>query len=204
MSSIGEPRQPGYPVDLRGLDLRMRDAAGPYGDFEARAGRIVARATGLMTVLQDDNRASATPDLRLEHEGVVVAIGEVVTTSDGRRAEQLRAFARGELHFESNDLACTWWVTIDPTASRKNLGRALVPLLASIEAVRDHLAFAGSLHSPKPQPYMDRLRALGVTEVVCDPRQQRGPGHVIGHPPGIEGPLELDWRGFDEWLNAYL
>lgn len=182
----------------------MRDAAGPYGDFEARAGRVVARATGLKTVLQDDNRASAIPDFRLERAGVVIAIGEVVTTSDERRAEQLRAFARGDLDAESNELACTWWVTVDPSANRKNLQRTLVPLLVSIEAAGDHLAFGGSRHSPKPNVHMDRLRALGITEAVCDSRDRLGSGRVIGHPPGIEGPLELDWHGFDDWLNAYL
>ena len=204
MPSHDDQWQPGYPVDFRGPELAKRDASGPYGDFESRAGRIVARATGLKTVLQDDNRAAAIPDFRLEQNGDVIAIGEVVTTSDERRAEQLRAFGRGELDIESDELACTWWVTVDPKANRKKLRQTLVPLLASIEAAGEHLAFVGSLHSSKPGVHMDRLRALGVTEAVCDSGARTGRGQVIGHLPGIEGLLELDWPTFDGWLGKYL
>jgi hypothetical protein len=204
VTSNGDWWKPGYPIDLRDPELQRRDATGPYGDFEARAGRIVARTTGLKTVLQDDNRTPATPDFRLEREGDVVAIGEVVTTSDPGRAEQLRAFARGDLEIESDGLACTWWVTVDPSAHRKDLNQSLVKLLASIEIAGDHLAFVGSLHSPKPDAYIDRLRALGVLEAVCDSGLRPGPGRVIGHPLGIGGPFDLDWHGFHDWLDGYL
>jgi hypothetical protein len=204
MTEGEDPSQPGYPVDLRSPEIARREAAGPYGDFEARAARIVARATGLKTFLQDDNRLPRTPDVRLEAEGLVVAVGEVVTTTHGRRAEQLRAFSRGELDFVSSDLTYTWWVTINPAADRRSLTRSLVPLLAAMEATGEHLDFTGSLDASRGRPRLEQFQVLGIVEAVCDSRPREGPGRVIGQLPGVGGALEVDWAAFRGWLDRFL
>jgi hypothetical protein len=199
-----EPWQRGYPIDLRSPEVVRRDAAGPYGDFEARAARIVARATGMKTIIQDDNRVPRTPDFRLEHEGRVLGVGEVVTTTRGDRAEQLRAFARGELDFESDALTCTWWVTVRPEADRRRLRGSLVPLLARMEADGGHLDFTGSLDASRANSSVGRFHELGISEAVCDPHPRQGPGRVLGLLPGIGGAQQLDWNGFYYWLDSFL
>ena len=195
-----DSQQPGYPIDRRGTAMTARSAAGVYGDFEAAAGRILARATGASVVLQDDNRIDRTPDIRVDYLDGRVGICEVVTISDPHRAEQTAAFARGELTFTDQRLRRKWWVTLAPNADRRRLRSDLVAVLLQMEA--DGETF------PTHQPLLDQtastavLHALGVEEVSCD--QGDAKGQVIGYVRGIEGHLELDWSAFHSWLTSVL
>ena len=143
----------------------MGTPADHTGDFEARAGRIVARATGLKTVLQDDNRALATPELRLEDAGVVVAVGEIVTTTSGPSAAQLRAFARGELDSKSDELTCTWWVTVDPSANATACGRILCHYSPGWRPTEITLTSPDRCTPPSPN------RNSAVSELWASPRR---------------------------------
>ncbi len=179
-----------------------RDAAGPYGDFEGRAARVVARATGLHTFIQDDNRSPRTPDLRMEDLGRIVGVGEVVTTTDGARAQQLRAFSNGELEFERKELRGTWWVTVTPLARRVGLERTLVDAFSKLEARGDHTRVS-PLH-PELFPEIAELALLGLTEISCNPTPQDGPGKIHGLPEGIGGPVAIDWDGCAAWISEFL
>lgn len=199
-----EPRIPGYPDDLRSPSIRVRSAAGPFGDFEARAARVVARATGLHVVIQDDNRRPQTPDFRVEKDNRILGTGEVVTTTDGKRADQLSAFGRGDLEFDVPALNGTWWVTVTPSASRKGLEERLTEAFAALEERGEH-RILGSLPPPPDVPdEIAGLAACGLTDVVCDPRPRVGSGKIYGLPQGIGGPTDIDWEVCADWVDAFL
>lgn len=194
----------GYPVDLRAPAMAAREATGPYGDFERRAARVVARASGLKTVIQDDNHAPRTPDLRIEDHVEVVGVGEIVTTTEGARAAQIRAFSAGQLEFESGDLRSTWWVTVTPRARRAGLKHVLVDAFARLEERGDHVQVDGrpSLHEPFPE--IAELELQGLTEAYCDPAPRDGPGKIYGLPEGIGGPVAMDWGDCAGWIEQFL
>jgi len=195
---------PGYPNNLRHRGLAAREATGPYGDFELRAARVVARATGLMTTIQDDNHSPRTPDLRIEDAGSVVAIGEIVTTTEGMRADQLRAFGAGKLQFDSEDLRTTWWVTVTPRAKRDDLRQVLVGALARLEKRGDHVHVNRGLAHPPSFPETVQLESMGLTELHCDPTPRDGSGRIYGLPEGVSGPVTMDWDGCAAWVNEFL
>jgi hypothetical protein len=201
---VDEAALPGYPIDLRSQAMRARAAAGPYGDFEARAARVVARSTGLSVVMQDDNKSAKTPDFRIEHDGALVGLGEIVTTTAGPRADQLRAFAAGELEFNVPELACTSWVVVTPAARRSGLRGRLVEAFGALEARGDHRLLGSMPPPPAPPAEVLELARIGLTNIVCDPRARPGGGKVYGLPEGIEGPLTIDWNLCASWLDAFL
>lgn len=54
----------GRPIDNR-LSSQIAGASrAPFGDFEAKAGRVVGRVTGERVTLQDDNSSSSIPASR--------------------------------------------------------------------------------------------------------------------------------------------
>lgn len=194
--------RPGYPLDLRGSELAHRDALGPYGDFEARAARVVARAIGQKVVLQDDNRYDGTPDLRIEFSDGSVGVCEVVTASDPQRAEQTVAFGKGDLTLHSDTLSWTWWLTLSPGADRRRVKQSIVSILQDMERSNEQYPTLGPPTAETAN--VTRLRQLGVTEVACNTAPQQRAGDIIGLVEGIGGPLELDWAGFDAWLSGFL
>lgn len=181
-----------------------REATGPYGDFEGRAARVIARATGLMTTIQDDNRSPRTPDVKIENADSIVGIGEIVTTTDGARADQLRAFAAGKLQFDTEDLRTTWWVTVTPRAKREDLRTTLIRALARLEERGDHVLVNRGVVQPPSFPETLELESMGLTELHCDPTPRDGPGRIYGLPEGIGGPVAMDWDGCAAWLQEFL
>jgi hypothetical protein len=160
--------------------MRARAAAGTYGDFEARATRVVARSTGLTTLLQDDNSIDRTPDFRLPDQRAFVALVEIATTAVGSRAAQLRAFSDGKLQFDSQELKCTWWVTVHPrhdgsisSASSSEHSRSSRP-----RRLISRLIGWPSIGAPLPE--VATLERLSLTEVICDSRPRVGPGRIYG------------------------
>ncbi|WP_156391120.1 MULTISPECIES: hypothetical protein [unclassified Nocardioides] len=201
---MADDYRPGYPHDLRDPRLMAREATGPYGDFEGRAARVVARATGLITTIQDDNRSARTPDLRIEDADSIVGIGEIVTTTDGLRADQLRAFAAGKLQFDSEELRATWWVTVTPRARREDLETVLVRALRRLEERGDHVHVNRGVVNPPSFPETIALESIGLTELHCDPTPRDGPGRIYGLPEGIGGPAAIDWDGCAAWIDEFL
>jgi hypothetical protein len=201
---VTDEYQPSYPIDLRDPALAAREAMGPYGDFERKAARVVARATGLMTTIQDDNRAPRTPDLRIEDDSRIVGVCEIVTTTDGMRADQLRAFSAGQLQFESHSLYATWSVTVTPRAKRDQLRQVLVDRLARLEERGDHVHVSRGVAHPPPYPESVELESMGLTELHCDPTPRDGPGRIYGLPEGIGGPVAMDWDECASWIDTFL
>lgn len=198
------PYQPGYPIDLRSPEMQMRAAQSPYGDFEAAAARVVSRATGLKTVIQDDNRQARTPDFRIEYNDVEVGVFEAVLAADPGRAGVQRALAQQKLEFESTELKWLWWVTLTPRVRRDRLELDLVPVLAGLEASGRHLTLAGRPSLDPPLPEVVALEQQGFIEALCDPNPRGAPGKVIGLPEGIGGPVAIDWDGCDRWITEFL
>ena len=62
----GQEFRRGYPIDLRRAARVRRLEQSYFGDFEAQAGRVVARLTGERVLLQDDGSEDTMVDLRID------------------------------------------------------------------------------------------------------------------------------------------
>ncbi|QWZ07814.1 hypothetical protein KRR39_20880 [Nocardioides panacis] len=196
--------QTGFPVDLRGESIARRDHAGPYGDVEMKAARIIERATGAQVVLQDDNVGPPKPDLRLEYGDGRRGIGEVVTVTDPARAAETMAFAHGGLDIVDDNLRWQWWITAPARVDRRRLREVLVPVLADMEVAGERPPALGPINMATAGPGVLRLLDLGVTEVAANDRAGDQAGHVRWQPEGAGGTLEVDIEAFHVWLAAFL
>jgi hypothetical protein len=196
--------RPGYPVDDRGEKLRLRDATGPYGDFEAKAARVVARATGERVVLQDDNRLPRTPDLRIDYADGQRGVGEIVTITDGQRAAMTAAFTNGGLNLQSERLRWQWFVTVKADAKRTILASRLVDVLAQMEVADERHSLLGPIDPVTAGPGAKKLYELGVAEVASNTVPADRRGQVVWQMEGIGGELKLDWEGFHSGLQSVL
>lgn len=202
LSSV--PWQPGYPIDLRGEPIASRAATGPYGDVEFGAARILARSTGARVILQDDNSAARTPDLRIEYSDGRTGVGEVVTVTDGYRAAETRAFAKGDLDLFGKNLNWCWWVTAPANVDRRRLGRCIMPILEEMEMANERPPMLGGIDPETAGPGELKLLKCGVTEVAASDRPGDLRGHVRWQPQGIEADFDLDSDGFQRWLDGFL
>jgi hypothetical protein len=204
MTSGKMPEQPGCPIDLRGESIARRDAAGPYGDIEMKAARILERATEAQVVLQDDNIGPPKPDLRLNYGDGRIGICEVVTVTDPARAAETRAFADGGLDMVNDNLRWQWWITAPARVDRRRLREALVPVLVDMEAADERPPVLGPIDMASAGPGVLRLLELGITEVAANSRAGDRSGLVRWQPEGVGGKVEPDIEAFHEWLDDCL
>jgi hypothetical protein len=203
--SLSEPAwQPGYPIDLRGEAVARRDADGPYGDFEYRAARVVARATGERVVLQDDNLRPRTPDLRIEYADGRRGVVEIVTVTDGQRAAESAAFADGGLDLQIDALRWQSWVTAPASVDRRRLQGSLAKVLAQMEAANERPSMLTPIDPATAGPGALKLLSLGVTAVAANNAPGERRGHVHWQPEGIGGELDLDLASVERWLRDFL
>jgi hypothetical protein len=193
----------GYPIDLRSEPLRRRAAEGPFLDFEYRAARVVARATGQRVFLQDDNSEPRTPDLRIEYPGWR-GIGEVVIITDPGTADLYSSFGKGELRFTDHRLGWQWWIDYSPAIDRRNLRELLVDVLVQMETDGEMYASLVPIDHVSPGDGARRLQELGVVAIATNTNRRDGPGEVIGLPGAVDIPREVDIDAVSDWLDREL
>ncbi len=175
----------GYPIDLRSDAQRERAARSLLGDFENAAARVVARLTGERVVIQDDNKADRTPDLRIEYQDGRIGFVEVTADLDPRYAEMVSGLrTKGSEHPEipgripAPNLDRVWFLTLSAKANLSRLRKRLPELLAN--------------------PAEIDLRKFGITHASWREATD-GAGEILLYPDGIEGPSEVTW---EQWHSA--
>lgn len=117
---------PGYPIDLRPLERRMRAAQRPVGDFEGMAARVVARLTGERVVIQDDGSRPAMPDIRIDYATKPAAYVEAVVDIDTSYAAMDAAIFKGVQKLPSDRI---WWAHLSGRSNVNEVRRRLPTLL---------------------------------------------------------------------------
>ncbi|MGW4944094.1 hypothetical protein ACWEOZ_21200 [Actinoplanes sp. NPDC004185] len=197
--------QPGYPIDLRSADMRMRDARSYEGDFEYMAARVVARLTGERVFIQDDNSVQGMADVRIEYADRPPAFVEIVSDVDPDYA-QLNQLVLRDQQMAAPSLGRIWYVTVSKSARLKSLKPALEPFLRRLEDAGVFLEIAqpdGSLGRSSTEE-LRRLDGLGVVRLCSRPPQPDEEPKILLYPQGIGGPAEQDWLALMTWLAEYL
>jgi hypothetical protein len=197
--------QPGYPIDLRSDDMRMRDARRHEGDFELMAARVVARLTGERVVIQDDNSVQGMADVRIEYGCRPTAFVEIVSDVDPEYA-QLNQLVFRDQELVASSLSRVWYVTVSKSAKLKSLKPALEPFLRRLEDAGVFLEIVqpdGSLaHSSEEK--LRQLDSLGVVQLVSRLPQPGEEPKILLYPQGVGGPAEQDWLALLTWLAEFL
>ncbi len=173
------------------------------------AARVVARLTGEVVVLQDDNRTPGLPDIRIEYVGRPVAYVEVATDIDERYAKMWAMTARGEQDRYEPRLSRAWQVSLSGVSDRqrRRRERELVSLLESMEHVDEVYERVTDLRllPTGNSSTVTTLLRLGVVQIGSRRlRDDETEGHVRYIPIGTSGPLEPDWPTFLAWLGSFL
>jgi hypothetical protein len=176
----------GYPIDLRPPERRLHLAAGPVGDFEGMAARVVARITGECVVIQDDGSKPAMPDIRIDYAGRAPAYVEVVVDVETSYAEMVAKIWKPAERIPA-DLC--WQVNVTGRSNLKRLRRELPGIL-------------GDLHGPPDPSVTQQLAKLGA--VVMGPWMPSPnlPAGIRLTPEGVYG--SGAWPPFLEWIGAFL
>ena len=198
---------PGYPVDQRRPTQIYTAAQGPFGDFEGKAARVVARLTGERVTLQDDNRSPRTPDLRIDYSDGRVGIGEVVIDTDPRHAQSYEEIRRSGFAIPVEPaLRRAWSVNVSAACSLKRLRTNLPPLLAALEAegvLLEHFMVAEQLQA-HPHPVLRQIVQLGVVHINSWPTAGDRTDQVRVTPEGMGGPVVVPWDEFARDLDSIL
>jgi len=197
--------QPGYPIDLRSDDMRMRDARSYEGDFEYMAARVVARLTGERVVIQDDNSVQGMADVRIEYADRPTAFVEIVSDVDPDYA-QLNQLVFRDQQMATPSLGRIWYVTVSKSARLKSLKPALEPFLRRLEDADVFLEIVqpdGSLARSSVEE-LRQLDDLGVVQLCSRPPQPDEEPKILLYPQGVGGPAKQDWLALITWLAEYL
>lgn len=178
---------PGYPIDLRPTERRVRAAQGPVGDFEGKAARVVARLTGERVVIQDDGSRPAMPDIRIDYATKPPAYVEAVVDIDTSYSAMDAAIFKEVQTLPSDRI---WWAHLSGRANVKEVRRRL-PTLLGTDMADEELA--------------QQLASMGV-ESIDGPAIPR-PGdtgriHLV--PAGVTGTAAPAWASFQDWLTTFL
>lgn len=178
---------PGYPIDLRPPERRLRATQSPVRDFEGMAARVVARLTGERVVIQDDGSKPSMPDIRIDYAAKPAAYVEVVIDIDPSYAAMDAEISKG-VHTLPADLI--WWVHLTGRANIKAVRRRLPTLLGT--GVPD-------------EDITRQLAALGVESIDGPATPRPGePGGIKLIPAGVMGTATPAWAAFQSWLADFL
>ncbi|MBA3843604.1 MAG: hypothetical protein H0X39_13515 [Actinobacteria bacterium] len=193
---------PGYPEDRRTEAQRLRAFAGPLGDEEAMAARVVSRYTGAHVLLLDDNSEARLPDLRINYSDGRVGMGEVTTDlpPGWAAASSLTRNSGGTI--EASTLRYRWWLYLRHARGISELRRVAPEILHDAEASDD-------LQGPVPasvigsaESWKQRLERLGVADVIW--ATPTSGAHVIELlPAGNGGSVVIDEAAFIEWVDNF-
>jgi hypothetical protein len=178
---------PGYPIDLRSSEQRIRASQGPVGDFEGIAARVVARLTGERVVIQDDGSRSSMPDIRIDYAAKPAAYVEVVVDIDPSYAAMDAAIFKG-IH----TLPCDriWWVHLTGRAN-VNAMRRILPSMLDTDVLS--------------QETSQQLADMGVESIDGPATPRPGePGGINLVPAGVRGSAAPVWPAFLDWLADVL
>lgn len=201
------PFVPGYPVDQRRPTQIRKVAQGPFGDFEGKAARVVARSTGERVTLQDDNSSPHTPDLRIDYRDGRVGIGEVVIDTDPRHAQSYEEIRRSGFAISAEPaLRRAWSVNVAAACSLKLLRTNLPPLLVALEAEGVLLEefMLPEQFQAHPHPVVRQIIRLGVVHVHSWPVAGRRTDQIRVTPEGMGGPVVVPWDEFIRDLDTIL
>lgn len=172
------------------------------GDFEALAGRVVARLTGAPVVIQDDNSRDAMPDLRIDYPRRVPGYAEVWRDIEPGYAAMFRKVA-GPREISAARLGRIWWVTLSGAAPVDQLVRELPDLVAQMDAAGEKFEIVpprGAL-AQSDSPRVRRAVQLGVVEFASRPTRDGENGTIFLCPDGVYGPSQVDWEAFLKWVE---
>lgn len=178
---------PGYPIDLRPPERRLRAAQGPVGDFEGMAARVVARLTGERVVIQDDGSRPAMPDIRIDYAAKPAAYVEAVVDIDTSYAAMDAAILKGVQTLPSDRI---WWAHLTGH-SNVNEVRHRLPTLLETRLSGEELT--------------QQLASMGIESIdgPAIPRPgQAGGIHLV--PAGVTGAATPAWASFLDWLATFL
>lgn len=201
---------PGYPVDRR---LKQRVAslrAGPVGDFEYMAARVMARLTGEVVILQDDGSQDAMADIRIEYAHRPVAYAEVWADVDSGYAGMVsRLSQRGQklpAEFRIPGVHRDWFVTVSGKCHVGRLEGELPGLLSALESrgLSFELVSTEETLRLDRDPGVRRLVGLGVVGLASRTAPPRQDPSVRLYPSGITGPASVTWDPLKGWLKDTL
>jgi hypothetical protein len=178
---------PGYPIDFRPPERRMRAVQSPVGDFEGKAARVVARLTGERVVIQDDGSKPSMPDIRIEYAEKPAAYVEAVVDIDTSYAAMDAEIFKGVQTLPSDRI---WWVHLTGRSNLKDVRRRLPSLLGS---------------DLPDEETTQQLASMGV-ESVDGPAIPRpgNPGGIHLVPAGVMGSATPAWEPFMDWVTGFL
>lgn len=203
MTQAGTPLS-GYPLDLRDARRQRSARAGPVGDLEYVAGRVIARYTGARVVLQDDGSVDRMPDIRIEYPDRPPAFVEVVADIDPGYAATARRVADPSSAWESSRLTHSWTLVVSATCHVDDLAPRAVELVAGLES-SGYGAGSGILSiSSTAEPDCADLAGLGVVEAYAHEPGEDEAGSIRLLAEGIEGPYDTDWDAVGAWINEVL
>ncbi|WP_435233172.1 hypothetical protein [Micromonospora aurantiaca (nom. illeg.)] len=197
---------PGYPDDLRSERTRVRAWSSYEGDFEGAAARVVARLTGEHVVLQDDGRADAIPDLRIEYRDGRTAYGEITQDLDEAYAALGSEVLKRQFQMAAPTLGRVWWITLAASARVGRLERSLPPILEKLDASGD--TFEIAVFDQRLEQHRNAdvrlLAAAGVVRLAS--RRILAAETPVIHvaAEGVGGPAELDWASFGDYLASFV
>jgi hypothetical protein len=178
---------PGYPIDLRSPERRIRAAQGPVGDFEGMAARVVARLTGERVVIQDDGSRPAMPDIRIDYAAKPAAYVEAVVDIDTSYAAMDAAIFKGVQTIPSDRI---WWARLSGRSNVNEVRRRLPTLLET---------------GLSDEKLAQQLASMGIESIdgPAIPRPgQTGGIHLV--PAGDTGAATPAWASFLDWIATFL
>jgi hypothetical protein len=196
----------GYPIDERGSRAAHgQSLTGLLPDFEWSAARVVARLTGEMVVLQDDNTEPGMVDVRIDHANGRPAFVEVWTDVEEGYAQMSAEVSKGS-QILAPGLTRFWFVTVSGAYDVER-GREMLPrVLAALEATGDTFpVMADEWHLRQSgNRYVAELLELGASEVVSRPLSNNEQGAVHLTAEGMRGPADVGWEPFLDWVQEKL
>lgn len=201
---------PGTPVDLRPCAQVAKRAAGPLGDFEYGAARVVARFTGHRVTLQDDGSRDRMTDIRIDPADKAPSFAEVWTDIDEGYAAMYSRIMKpqGQLPLELVEprLKRVWFVTLSGSSNVGRLVTEVGTLLAHLEQwgltferVLEHASMKSHSHH-----VVQTLAKRGVVKLSSRPCTTEEHGIVRFYPGGISGSPRISWETFITWVNQTL
>ncbi len=210
VSSYESSFRPGTPIDLRPRAQVAKRAAGPLGDFEYWAARVLARFTGHRVTLQDDGSRDRMADVRIDHPDDTSSFAEVWTDIDEGYAAMysniMKAHGQMPLEIVDSRLSRVWFLTLSASANVRSLESEVGTLMAHLELSDFPLGSIlewASLESHS-NSVVRRLAKTGVVKLSSRSCKAGERGIVRFYPEGISGSPTISWDNFVDWLDETL
>ncbi|WP_433051123.1 hypothetical protein [Dactylosporangium sp. CS-033363] len=197
---------PGQPEDRR-LPAQVARASASYvGDFELAAARVIARLTGELVILQDDNSKRRMADIQIAYAGRTPGYAEVTLDLDESYAAMASEVRKRAFQVKAPSLGRVWWVTLSSGAAVKTQEKTLARNLGLLAAAGDLFEIVATDQNlgEHSNPLIRQLFETGVVHLASRATIGDEVGFIHILPEGTGGPVGIDWEAFDAYIAEFL